>query len=402
MSKEQGMKIKIQIMAAIAALVFASLACQAAQPFTARATAIPTDTLAPLPAPTAASVPAISPVTNVSNQIVSQQDILTAMYQNVLPGIVAIQVVTSQGGALGTGIVYNDQGYIVTNQHVVDGQQSIEVDFNSGYKAAAKLVGADADSDLAVVKVDAPASELHPLTLGNSDQLKVGQSVVAIGNPFGLNGSMTLGIISALGRTQDSNRQLTGGGTFSVADMIQTDAAINPGNSGGPLFNMNGEVIGINRSIRTDASNVTGEPVNSGIGFAIPVNLVKRVVPALIKDGKYDYPYLGITALQSDLMSLDVINELGLKSMTGVYITGVAPGGPAEKAGVIGASQATKIQGLESGGDLVIAIDNNPVKVYDDLIGYLVDYKSPGDTVVLTVLRGDQKVDLTLTLTKRP
>jgi 2-alkenal reductase len=213
---------------------------------------------------------------------------------------------------------------------------------------------------------------------------------------------MTLGIISALGRTQDSNRQLAGGGSFSVADMIQTDAAINPGNSGGPLFNLNGEIIGINRSIRTDASNVTGEPVNSGIGFAIPANLIKRVVPAIIQDGIFEYPYMGISALQSELMTLKVINELGLKSMTGVYISGVTAGGPAEQAGVVGASQPTNLPGLQSGGDLVVAIDGSPVKIYDDLIGYLVDNKSPGDTVVLTVLRGDQKVDLTLTLAKRP
>ena len=226
--------------------------------------------------------------------------------------------------------------------------------------------------------------------------------MVAIGNPFGLNGSMTLGIISALGRTQDSNRQVSGGGSFSVADMIQTDAAINPGNSGGPLFNLNGEVIGINRSIRTDASNATGEPVNSGIGFAIPVNLVKRVAPALIKDGKFNYPYMGITALQSELMTLQVINELGLKSMTGVYITGVTPGGPASKAGMLAGTTTTKIQGLLAGGDLVVAIDGSPVKIYDDLIGYLIDNKSPGDTITLTVLRGDNKVDLKLVLTKRP
>jgi 2-alkenal reductase len=383
------MNKQFRLMVAIAMLVFASLACQSISTGTAPVQTLP------------AAAPTLAPIL-VSAENVNQQDTLSSLYQNVLPGIVSIQVTTAQGGSLGTGVIFDNQGHIITNEHVVDGQESIEIAFSSGYKATAKLVGVDKDSDLAVIKVDAPESEIHPLPLGDSKQIKVGQSVVAIGNPFGLNGSMTLGIISALGRTQDSNRQLAGGGSFSVADMIQTDAAINPGNSGGPLFNLNGEIIGINRSIRTDASNVTGEPVNSGIGFAIPANLIKRVVPAIIQDGIFEYPYMGISALQSELMTLKVINELGLKSMTGVYISGVTAGGPAEQAGVVGASQPTNLPGLQSGGDLVVAIDGSPVKIYDDLIGYLVDNKSPGDTVVLTVLRGDQKVDLTLTLAKRP
>ena len=381
---------RFRILSAFSVLIFASFACQTIKPTSITIQNTPV-----------IAIPTIAPI-NLSVAGFNQQDTLTSLYQNVLPGIVAIQVLTAQGGSLGTGIVFDNEGHIVTNEHVVDGQESIEVDFSSGFKATASLVGVDKDSDLAVIKVDAPTSEIHPLSLGDSKKINVGESVVAIGNPFGLNGSMTLGIISALGRTQDSNRQLSGGGSFSVADMIQTDAAINPGNSGGPLFNLSGEIIGINRSIRTDASNSTGEPVNSGIGFAIPVNLVKRVIPALISNGSFDYPYMGISALQSEAMSLKVINELGLKSMTGVYITGVAAGGPAEKAGIIGASTPSKIQGLDSGGDLVIAIDGNPVKIYDDLIGYLVDNKAPGDNIVLTVLRGDQKVDLTLTLIKRP
>ncbi len=389
------MKKNSRIAAAISVLLLATFACQAGS----LPLALPLQTVAPSvnPAQPATAVPIV-----VSSEAVSQQDTLSTLYQNVLPGIVSIQVTTAQGGSMGTGIVYDPQGHILTNQHVIDGGQDIEVDFPSGFKAPATLVGVDADSDLAVLKVDAPSSEIHPLTLGDSKKLKVGQSVIAIGNPFGLNGSMTLGIVSALGRTQDSNRQIGNGGTFSVADMIQTDAAINPGNSGGPLFNLFGEVVGINRSIRTDASNVTGEPVNSGIGFAIPVNLIKRVVPALIKDHKFEYPYMGISALQSDLMSLKVINALGLKKMTGVYVTNVAPGGPAEKAGLVGASTPSSIQGLYSGGDLIVAVDGNPVKVYDDLIGYLVDNKSPGDQVVLTVMRGTKSVDLTLTLTSRP
>jgi S1-C subfamily serine protease len=386
----EKMKKNVRLLVPMIALIFASLACQVLQPGAAAQ-----------PVPPTIAIPTQAPI-YVASQSVSQQDALASLYENVMPGIVSIQVLTAQGGAQGTGFAFDNLGHIVTNEHVVDGQQSIEVDFSSGYKAEGKLVGADKDSDLAVIKVDVPAMELHPLALGDSSQLKVGQSVVAIGNPFGLEGSMTLGIVSALGRIQSSNRQLTGGGTFSVADMIQTDAAINPGNSGGPLFNLKGEIIGINRSIRTDASTANGEPVNSGIGFAIPINLVKRVVPAIIKDGKFDYPFMGISTISTDLFSLEVVKALNLKSMTGVYVTNVTAGGPAAKAGLIAGSKSTSLQGILAGGDLIVAVDGQQVKTYDDLIGYLVANKSPGDTITLTVLRGDQKVDLTLTLDKRP
>ena len=327
---------------------------------------------------------------------------LSDLYDRTIPGVVSIQVFSDNGGGLGTGFVFDDQGHIITNEHVVDGATSIEIDFHSGYKTTGQLIGADKDSDLAVIKVDAPASELHPLPLSNSREVKVGQSVVAIGNPFGLSGSMTLGIVSALGRTQESNREASANGNFSVADMIQTDAAINPGNSGGPLLNLNGEVIGINRSIRTSNSNAQGEASNSGIGFALPINLAKRVVPAIIEHGQFDYPFMGISTLSSELMSLHVIQQLGLQKMTGVYVTDVQPGGPADTAGIVGATGDTNVQGLRSGGDLIIAIDGHEVKIYDDLIGYLVEYKNPGETITLTVLRGSETKDFTLTLAKRP
>jgi S1-C subfamily serine protease len=380
------MKVKVRLTVSIAVLILASLACQTLQPG-----------IAPLPA-----MPTAGPIL-VSSQGLSQQDALASLYQNVSPGIVSIQVLTAQGGALGSGFVYDDQGHIITNFHVVDGEKKIEVDFTSGFKAYGKLVGTDLDSDLAVIKVDAPASELHPLTLGDSSLLKIGQSVIAIGNPFGLNGTMTFGIVSALGRTLPSAHESPGGNGsfFSAGDLIQTDASINPGNSGGPLFNLKGEVVGINRAIRTDASNTTGEPVNSGIGFSIAINIVKRVVPEIIKSGKYDYPYMGIGSYPD--LSLDQINALGLNNFTGAYVISVAPGSPGEKAGLIAGTKDVGLQGgLLGGGDLIIAMDGQPIKSFDELIRYLINNKLPGDTITLTVIRDGKQLDVPMVLTKRP
>ncbi|HEX9332641.1 MAG TPA: trypsin-like peptidase domain-containing protein, partial [Anaerolineales bacterium] len=323
---------------------------------------------------------------------------LEALYQQVLPGVVAIQT----GSSLGSGFVFDNEGHIVTNQHVVEGTNDVEVDFSSGFKAHGTVIGSDPDGDIAVVQVkNAPADQIHPLAIGDSHALKVGEEVVAIGNPFGLNGTMTLGIVSALGRTQVAHAAPEGNGFFSTADIIQTDAAINPGNSGGPLFNLKGEVVGINQSIRTDTVNqTTGNAVNSGVGFSISINLVKRVVPYLIRDGKYDYPYLGISSANN--LGLTEIEALGLKTYTGAYVTSVTPGGPADKAGIRAGTKTTNIEGLQAGGDIITAIDGQPVATFDDLLSYLTTNKSPGDTVVLTVLRDGQSMDITITLDKRP
>ena len=385
------MKKNMRLILPVMILVMASLACQAVSlPFGNGPAPSGFQPAAPTNIP-----PLVSPAS-----LKDQQDVMTALYAHVTPGIVAIQVLTANGADLGSGFVYNDQGYIITNQHVVDGQKKMEVDFTDGYKVFAKLIGVDPDSDLAVIKVDAPASEIHPLSLGDSSKLEVGQTVIAIGNPFGLDGTMTTGIISALGRTLQSNRSAGAGSFFSASDQIQTDAAINPGNSGGPLLNLNGEVIGVNRAIRTDSSTTTGEPVNSGIGFAIAINIVKRVAPEIIKNGKYDYPYMGMSS--QDQMSLDEINALGLKQMTGAYAVTVVPGGPVDKAGLIAGTKDVGLQNLKGGGDLIIAVDGHPVIVFNDLLSYLVNNKAPGDTITLTVLRGDQKLDLKVTLDKRP
>jgi S1-C subfamily serine protease len=349
-----------------------------------------------------ATVPTVAPlpVSSSTNQT-GQQNQLTAIYQQFSPGVVSIRTTTAEG----SGWVYSGDGYIVTNNHVVDTEKKVEVDFPSGLKTYGTVVGTDAYSDLAVIKVTVPASELHPLPMGDSDTLQVGQNVIAIGNPFGLNGSMSTGIISALGRALPTANQASGGGYFSNPDIIQTDAALNPGNSGGPLLNLSGEVIGINSNIETTTFTTSGQPANSGVGFAISINMVKRVVPSLIQRGKFDYPYLGISSLDDLAMSLDVINALGLTKTYGVYITGVISGGPAEKAGIQAGTTPVNLPGytsLNKGGDLIIAVDSKPVLIYDDLIRHITLYKSPGDTVTLTVLRGDQQLDLPLVLGTRP
>lgn len=328
------------------------------------------------------------------------EELLVRLYEAVSRGVVAIQVLTQDGGSQGSGFVIDKEGHIITNYHVVEGLTDLEVDFASGFKTRGDVIAIDTDSDLAVIKVEAPPEELFPLTLGDSSGLKVGQTVIAIGNPFGLTGTMTTGIISALGRTLDSMRDAPGGSTFTAGDIIQTDTAINPGNSGGPLLNLKGEVIGVNRAIRTFNFTTGEEPLNSGIGFAIAINIVKRVAPVLIAEGEYNYPYIGISSLPD--ISLLEMEALDLPQSTGAYVTSVSAGGPAERAGLRAGTVATDLPLLNAGGDLITFIDDQPVRTFGDLLAYLINYKSPGDTVVLTVLRDDQEIDVELTLDKRP
>lgn len=380
-----------QILLAVMILTLALLACQAPSLLTQGGGQDQTNQTL-----NTSTVPTIAPVNVETANPIVQQEVLVELYQTVSPGTVAVITDVGQG----SGFVYDNQGHVVTNYHVIEGAQSVEVRFTSGYRVYGTVIGTDLDSDLAVIEVDAPAEELHSLPLGDSSALNVGQTVVAIGNPFGLESTMTVGIISALGRTLDSAHASPDGSLFTAGDIIQTDAAINPGNSGGPLFNLNGEVIGINRAIRTTNFTTTGEPVNSGIGFAISINIVKRVVPVLIETGKYDYPYLGVSSIST--LSLDAINELGLKQYTGAYVTSVVSGGPADKAGIKAGTEPTNFPNLFSGGDLIIAIDGKEVRTFDEMLAYLITNKGPGDTVVLTVLRGEEKVDISVKLDKRP
>ena len=334
----------------------------------------------------------------VAPNLVDQEATLTSLYERVSPGVVSIQVLSDSGGGQGSGFVYDGEGHIVTNFHVVEGSTDLEVDFPSGMKLRGRVIGTDLDSDIAVVKVDAPQGTLIPLTMGSGETLRVGQTVVAIGNPFGLAGTMTVGIVSAKGRTLDSMREAPSGGFFTAGAAIQTDAAINPGNSGGPLLNLIGEVVGINRAIV--ANNTLGESTNVGVGFAVNVDIVKRVVPELIRTGKYDYPYLGITSQEE--LSLLVSEELGLPQATGAYVVSVTSGSPAADAGVQAGSTPTNIPNLNAGGDLIVGVDGREVRVFGDLLTYLMTSKSPGDTIVLTVLRNGERKEVPITLGKRP
>jgi serine protease Do len=298
--------------------------------------------------------------------------------------------------ALGSGFVWDAGGFIVTNNHVIDGADTIEVTFSDGTSVPAEVVGADPDTDLAVLKVDAPKELLLPVQVGDSNQIGVGDLAVAIGNPFGLEGTMTVGIISALGRSLPANETVTAGPNFSIPEIIQTDAAINPGNSGGVLLNDQGQVIGVTSAIESPVR------ANSGVGFAIPSALVKRVVPALVESGHFDHPYLGITGTS---LTRDLSEAMNLDStQRGALVEDVVTGGPADKAGLQGSTSQTAVAGstIPVGGDVVIAINGTTVKTMDELITYLMNQTQVGDTVTLTVLRDGKQVSVDVTLESRP
>jgi 2-alkenal reductase len=382
------MSVRKPVLMAVLGLMLASLACSSVLPKRSTATATP--------AATTASGTALAPTPFIPNVPISgaEEAQLIALYERANPSVVSILVSDGMGGgSQGSGFVYDTEGHIITNYHVVEGAQEIEVDFASGVKVVGKVVGTDGDSDLAVVKVDVPAEQLAPLPLGDSDAVRVGQRVIAIGNPFGEAGTMTLGIISGLGRSVSGVREAPGGGSFTTPDIIQTDAAINPSNSGGPLINFTGQVIGINKAIATE----TG--VNSGVGYAISSNTVRQIVPYLIREGKFVYPYLGIRAISE--LSLTMQQELTLPQNTGAYVTDVVKDGPSE--GQLRADTAgTNSETLKGDGDLIVAIDGRDVVVFSDLLSYLINFKRPGDLVTITVLRGGDKVDVTVTLGERP
>jgi S1-C subfamily serine protease len=310
---------------------------------------------------------------------------LTSVYAHANPSVVYILV---PPGTSGSGFVYSAEGHIVTNNHVVAGGDGFEIVFANGDRRAATLVGTDVDSDLAVLKVDSLPEGVEPLPLADAGSLQVGQFVVAIGNPFGEQGSMSFGIISGLGRSLASERG-QGGSSYSLPQVIQTDAPINPGNSGGPLLNLEGEVVGVNAQI----ASTTG--ANTGVGFSIPVSAVELVVPNLIANGTHSYAYIG--ASFDGEVSLEDQQVYGLSQTRGAYVVSVTPGSPADEAGLIAADANSG-----RGGDLVVAIDGEAIDDFADLNSYLVFNGRPGDTINISVLRDGQPVDVSLKLGERP
>ncbi len=300
--------------------------------------------------------------------------------------------------AEGSGFVYDADGYLVTNAHVVKDATRITVTFADDTTVIAEVVGIDPDSDIAVIKVD-PAKlpgKLVPLPLADSDKLTVGERAIAIGNPFGLNGTMTHGIISALGRSLDGQRSTGSDSRYLIPQVIQTDAAINPGNSGGPLLNARGEVIGVNTAIESRVRQ------SSGVGFAVPANIVKKMADALIKDGKVAHSYLGILG---GTLTLDVNELMGLDpNFRGVLVRDVVSGSPGAKAGIRPSTTEKDLDGTKVmvGGDIIVAVDNVPVRRFEDLLAYLFVKTDPGQTITLTVYRAGEKVDVKVTLGERP
>jgi S1-C subfamily serine protease len=351
-----------------------------------------------------APTPTQAPISGSTGSALDLQNQLVNIYSQVNPGVVSVFVSSSTASGLGSGFVYDTQGHIITNAHVVQDMTAFEVDFPSGLKATATLVGIDLDSDLAVLKVNVDASDLVPLSLGDSNKVQVGQLAIAIGSPLYNYNSMTMGIISAIGREMDSLHQTPTGTFYTTGNMFQTDAAVNLGNSGGPLLDINGKVIGINRAIEStsNTATTTTQPGNIGISFAIPINIVKHVVPYLIKDGSYTYPYLGVSLQENLNLSLDDLRMLGLSQLNGLYVASVVKGGPSDLAGLHGGSIATANPNLLTGGDIINAIDGVSIKNYSDFISYLSENKLPGDKIVLTILRDNKTMEITVTLGSRP
>lgn len=334
-----------------------------------------------------------TPQAVVQTLVSDGEQTLVDLYQQVIPGVVNVQVLQRDAenqvtGGAGSGFVFDQQGHIVTNAHVVRDAELVDVVLHDGTIIPAEIVGLDSNSDLAVLKVDLPAGQLTPLPLADSDNVVPGQEVVAIGNPFGQQSSMTSGIVSAVGRTIPS---LT---PFSIPQAIQTDAAINPGNSGGPLLNLQGEVIGVNAQIESTVR------ASAGVGFAIPANIVARVVPVLIEEGKFTWPWLGV---EGTSLTLRTAQANGLTITHGAYIADVVPDSPAADAGVRGTSGEAKVDGLSIpvGGDVVLAVDGEPVRSMDDLI-LLVSRQNVGDRLPLTILRDGKEIQLSVTLAPRP
>jgi len=380
--------------------------------------------LLPNVAPTATATPTAMPqpvptlVPGTEEGVTAEEALLTRLYEQVSPSVVHIRVTQRVARETvvpfpnlpgfpnlpdlpqipdefyrrgeGSGFVWDEEGHIVTNYHVVAEATTVDVHFFDGTIVEAEVVGLDSQSDIAVLRVDPKATQLHPAVLGDSDALRVGQLAIAIGNPFGQTWTMTRGIISALGRTIRS-----GSNPFAIPEMIQTDAAINPGNSGGPLLDSHGRVVGMNTVI------ISRSGASAGVGFAVPINIIKQVVPELIAAGHYAYPWLGIEG--RDLWPEDV-EAMDLDVRQGALVVGVVEDSPADKAHLRGSERTIKVDGeeIKTGGDVIIAVDDEPVHGIDDLVAYLVCHTRPGQKITLTVIRDGHEVSVPVTLGERP
>ena len=353
------------------------------------------------PEPTLAPIPTAIPAQQRQNYD-EEERVLINLYERANPAVVYIEVGRGSSGGSGSGFVVDKRGYIVTNNHVVEQATQVDVIFSDGTRTPAKIVGRDTYADLAVIKVTVSENRLMPIEFADSSQVKPGQKVIALGNPFGLQGTMTTGIVSAVGRALPEKGETTTGegGLFSNPDIIQTDAAINPGNSGGPLLDSRGRLIGVNTAIRT-SNTVNGQASSSGVGFAVPSNTVKRVYPVLIEEGRYRYPYLGINMRQVDDTIAD---QFQLPVRRGVLVSDLVAGGPAEKSGLRGIrTQGTgTARTIAELGDIIVALNGAQVKDSNDLISRLSATTRPGDTVTLIIIREGKQTEIKVKLGERP
>ena len=343
--------------------------------------------------------------------VAAQEQVLRGIYDSALPSVVLVKVSRNLGPLQerpnipdipgipddffertgGTGFVWDDQGHIVTNHHVVTQADRVTVVLPNRVEMEAEFLGSDPDSDLAVLKVSDPDGLLEPVTLGDSDEVYMGQLAVAMGNPFGQQFSITTGIISGIGRTIRS-----GHSPFSIPEVLQTDAPINPGNSGGPLLDRNGHVIGVNTQI------ISRTGVNSGIGFAVPINIAKEVVPSIVDSGRYQYSWLGISGTN---LFPDIAEAMDLPRTTqGALVIEIVPEGPAAEAGLVGSDETYMLEGLELpiGGDVIVGIDGTTVETIDDVITFLVGKTRPEQEVTMDIIRDGEHQQIVVTLGTRP
>jgi S1-C subfamily serine protease len=341
--------------------------------------------------PTAAPTPT-PPSASIYSEIDALDEVMINLYQRISPSVVHITsrsqtvdrfygIVPSEG--TGSGFIWDNQGNIVTNNHVVEGATELDVLLANGVSLSAQVVGTDAYYDLAVIHIDVPANTIVPVELGDSSKLRVGQHVIAIGNPFGLDRTLTSGLISALERRVETSSSSV------IGQAIQTDAAINPGNSGGPLLDSRGRVVGINTAINSPSGG------SVGIGFAVPINVIKRVVPSLLKNGRYAHPNLGVTTAELGTEISPAQNG----AQRGLLILQLDPGGPAERAG-LKATQVTvqRRRYVYSGGDIIVAIDGKAIVTRNDLLLALEENHTPGDTVTISIERDGQLIDVPVKL----